>query len=135
VVLFFFKLTSEHNPDVLTDTALIMFHINQILHDNLIVCMTGIEDICMPNKSRLTKYELSRILGIRVSQLSMSAPMLVDVHVSKQHNFMYVAALELKSRVLDIVIRRPLPMNKYYDININELDLPDDIDMIVSMYE
>ncbi len=84
---------------------------------------------------RLTKYELSRIIGIRVSQLSMSAPMFVRVPTSKQHNFMYVAALELKIKALDLVIRRPLPMNKYYEVNIRDLDLPDDIDTLIAMYE
>ncbi len=99
------------------------------------MCCECNEPISFKSKSRLTKYELSRVIGIRVSQLSMSAPMLVDVPYNKQHNFMYVAAMELKAGVLDLVIRRPLPMNKYYEINIQDLDLPDDIDTLVSMYD
>lgn len=86
-------------------------------------------------KSRLTKYEVSRIIGIRTSQLSMSAPVMVEVPVRKQHNFVYIAALELQARALDIVIRRPLPMGQYYEINIKELELPDDVDTVVTMYE
>ena len=84
---------------------------------------------------RLTKYECARIIGIRAAQLGMSAPMLIDAPPSKQHNFMFVAALELKARMLDIVIHRPLPLNRYYEVNISELELPDDVDTLIAMYE
>ena len=59
----------------------------------------------------------------------------MEVPVRKQHNFVYIAALELQARALDIVIRRPLPMGQYYEINIKELELPDDVDTVVTMYE
>ena len=83
----------------------------------------------------LTKYECSRIIGIRVAQLGMSAPILADIPSTKQANFMYVAAIELRTGLLDVVIRRPLPMNGYYDIHIRDLILPDDLDTLISMYE
>jgi len=86
-------------------------------------------------KSRLTKYECARIVGIRAAQLGMSAPMLIDVSPNMQHNFLYVAASELKAGVLDIIIHRPLPLNKFYEINISELELPDDIDTLIAMYK
>ncbi len=84
---------------------------------------------------RLTKYECSRILGIRAAQISMSAPVLLDVPLQYQSNFLLVAALELKARVLDIIVRRPLPLNRYYEVNINELALPDDLDTLIRMYQ
>ena len=83
----------------------------------------------------MTKYECSRIIGIRAAQISMSAPVLVDVPAKYQNNFIYIAALELKQRLLDIVIRRPLPLGRYYEINVADLDLPDDIDTLVDMFE
>lgn len=84
---------------------------------------------------QLTKYECSRILGIRAAQISMSAPVLLDVPLQYQSNFLLVAALELKARVLDIIIRRPMPMNRYYDVNIKDLALPDDLDTLIRMYK
>lgn len=83
----------------------------------------------------LTKYECSRIIGIRACQLSMSSQILVDVPPDQEKNFLYISALELKMRKLDIVIRRPLPMNRFYEINISEMDLPDDIDALLALYD
>ena len=82
----------------------------------------------------MTKYECSRILGIRAAQLSMSAPVMVDVPARYQGNFLYIAALELKQRALDIIVRRPLPLGKFYEVHINELCLPDDIDALINMH-
>lgn len=75
----------------------------------------------------LTKYECSRIIGIRVSQLSMSAPILVQVPDKLSSNFLYIATKELKEKALDINIRRPLPNNKYHIINIKDMMIPDDV--------
>lgn len=83
----------------------------------------------------MTKYECSRIIGIRAAQISMSAPILVEVPEQYKSNFIYIAALELKERLLDIVIRRPLPMGKYYEINVADLLLPDDVETMVDMFE
>ncbi len=86
---------------------------------------------------RLTRYECARIIGIRASQIGMSAPILIDMTAipqSKQSNFMYIAALELKARALDIVIRRPLPMNEYVEVNIRDLKIPDDLEALIALY-
>ena len=83
----------------------------------------------------LNKYECARIIGIRVAQLNMSATILVNVPAEMSYNFLYVAALELKSRMLDLKIRRPMPMNTHYDIHINECDLPAELDDLIAIYE
>ena len=83
----------------------------------------------------LTKYECSRIIGIRASQISMSAPVLIDVPAPKQSNFLYIAALELKRGLLDMKVRRPLPQNEYYEINVKDMLLPTDVDTLIQMYE
>ena len=85
-------------------------------------------------REKMTKYECSRIIGIRAAQLSMSAPVMVDVPIDYQGNFIYIAALELKQSLLDIIIRRPLPLGRFYEISVSELDLPDDIDTLINMY-
>ena len=86
-------------------------------------------------RKMLTKYECSRIIGIRASQIGMSAPILIDVPKTKQDNFHYIAAMELRAGVLDVVIRRPLPMSKYYEVHLRDLKLPDDLDSLLSIYE
>lgn len=85
-------------------------------------------------REKMTKYECSRIIGIRAAQLGMSAPLMIDIDFKHQGNFMYIAALELKRGSLDIVIRRPLPLNKCYEVNVRDMELPDDIDTLIDMY-
>tara|TARA_B100000945_G_C20354758_1_gene584062 strand:+ start:980 stop:1270 length:291 start_codon:yes stop_codon:yes gene_type:complete len=82
----------------------------------------------------LTKYECSRIIGVRASQLSMSAPILVSNIPDKlKNNFMYIATRELIERALDIYITRPLPLNKYYKVHVNKMMLPPDIFVLEEM--
>ena len=86
----------------------------------------------------LTKYECSRIIGIRTAQLQMSAPVLLDLSTIPIHlhtNEMYIAARELKAGLLDMIVRRPLPMNKYTEVHISELALPDDLDALIALYQ
>ena len=91
--------------------------------------------VIMNNDDRLTKYECARILGIRAAQLSMGAPTLVEVSPSLQHNYVAIAALELKLKVLNIVVRRPLPVNRYYEVNIRDLHVTDDLDDVLAIYK
>ena len=87
-----------------------------------------------PQKHLLTKYECARIIGIRSNQLSMSAPVLVqDVPERLKSNFMYIATKELIEKKLDILVRRPLPLNKYYNINVKDMDIPDDLYVLEEM--
>ena len=64
---------------------------------------------------------------------SPSAPILTDSQ-NNCANFIHIAATELKQGMLDIIIQRPLPMGKSYEVNIKDLDPPDDLDAIVSLF-
>ena len=75
----------------------------------------------------LTKYECARIIGVRVAQLSMNAPVQVSVSGPLSSNLMYIATKELLERKLDIIVKRPLPHNKYYQIHLNDMEIPDDL--------
>ena len=81
----------------------------------------------------LTKYEASRIIGIRVSQLSMSPPILVNVPENFKSNLMYIAINELINKELDIYVDRPLPHNKSYKVHIKDMILPDDLHVLEQM--
>lgn len=81
----------------------------------------------------MTKYECARIIGIRAAQLSMTAPILVSVPPHLSSNFMYIATKELKEKVLDISIRRPLANNKFYTVHIKDMIIPEDVDTLESM--
>ena len=78
----------------------------------------------------MTKYECSRILGIRSVQISMCAPIMLDYSVENM-NPLKIAALEMKEKKLDVVIRRPLPNNNSYEINIKNLKIPSEVQSII----
>ena len=79
----------------------------------------------------LTKYEVSRIIGLRAAQLSMGAQPLVRILAPKECDYIYVAALELKERKLPVLIRRSLTGGFHIDVHAADEDLPDDLDVLL----
>ena len=67
----------------------------------------------------LTKYEKARILGARALQISMGAPVLIDLE--GETDSLEIAFKELRKRVIPIVIRRYLPCGKYEDWELDEM--------------
>lgn len=57
---------------------------------------------------KLTRFEKARIIGARALQISMGAPILIDVPQNIKAP-MEIALLELKEGVLPMSIRRTLP--------------------------
>jgi DNA-directed RNA polymerase subunit K len=64
-------------------------------------------------KISYTKYEVARIIGARALQISMNAPILINVEKEKLEELNYdpikIAELEFKSGILPISIKRPMP--------------------------
>lgn len=67
----------------------------------------------------LTKYEKARILGARALQISLGAPVMVDL--TSETDALDIASKELKHRKIPITIRRYLPSGKFEDWNLDEL--------------
>ena len=67
----------------------------------------------------LTKYERARVLGTRALQISMNAPVMVDLE--GETDPLRIAQKELRERKIPIVIRRYLPDGSYEDWGIGEL--------------
>jgi len=67
----------------------------------------------------LTKYEKARILGARALQISLGAPVMVDLLT--ETDALDIASKELKHRRIPITIRRYLPSGKFEDWNLDEL--------------
>ncbi|KAF9168013.1 DNA-directed RNA polymerases I II and III subunit RPABC2 [Actinomortierella ambigua] len=70
----------------------------------------------------MTKYERARILGARALQLSMNAPVLVDLE--GETDALEIAMKELNQKKIPLVIRRNLPNNTYEDWEVSEMILP-----------
>ncbi|MHA1960085.1 MAG: DNA-directed RNA polymerase subunit K [Candidatus Thorarchaeota archaeon] len=68
----------------------------------------------------LTKFEKARIIGARALQISMGAPVLVDMG-SAPGGLFSLAEYELKAGVLPMTIRRTLPTGEFHDIPLSTL--------------
>lgn len=67
----------------------------------------------------MTKYERARILGTRALQISMNAPVLVDIE--GETDPLAIATKELAQRKIPLVVRRYLPDGSYEDWGCDEL--------------
>ncbi|ODV61748.1 DNA-directed RNA polymerase core subunit RPO26 [Ascoidea rubescens DSM 1968] len=83
-----------------------------------------VRDLAIPREKRtttpfMTKYERARILGTRALQISMNAPVLVDI--DGETDPLQIAMKELAQKKIPLVIRRFLPDGSYEDWACNEL--------------
>ncbi|EME49432.1 hypothetical protein DOTSEDRAFT_68260 [Dothistroma septosporum NZE10] len=67
----------------------------------------------------MTKYERARVLGTRALQISMGAPVLVDVE--SETDPLQIALKELREKKIPLVVRRYLPDGYYEDWTCEEL--------------
>jgi len=67
----------------------------------------------------LTKYERARVLGTRALQISMNAPVMVDL--DGETDPLKIAEKELRERKIPIIIRRYLPDGSHEDWSVDEL--------------
>ncbi|KPI44965.1 DNA-directed RNA polymerases I, II, and III subunit RPABC2 [Cyphellophora attinorum] len=67
----------------------------------------------------MTKYERARVLGTRALQISMNAPVLVDLE--GETDPLQIAIKELNQKKLPLVVRRYLPDGWYEDWTVEEL--------------
>jgi DNA-directed RNA polymerases I, II, and III subunit RPABC2 len=78
----------------------------------------------IPNEKRtttpyMTKYERARVLGTRALQISMNAPVLVDLE--GETDPLQIAIKELNQKKLPLVVRRYLPDGWFEDWTVEEL--------------
>ncbi|RPB19402.1 RNA polymerase Rpb6 [Terfezia boudieri ATCC MYA-4762] len=67
----------------------------------------------------MTKYEKARLLGTRALQISMNAPVLVDLE--GETDPLQIALKELSQKKIPLVVRRFLPDGHYEDWTCDEL--------------
>ncbi|KAH0538682.1 hypothetical protein FGG08_004757 [Glutinoglossum americanum] len=67
----------------------------------------------------MTKYERARVLGTRALQISMNAPVLVDLE--GETDPLQIAIKELREKKIPLVVRRYLPDGWYEDWTCEEL--------------
>ncbi|KAL1871364.1 subunit common to RNA polymerases I, II, and III [Diaporthe australafricana] len=67
----------------------------------------------------MTKYEKARILGTRALQISMNAPVLVDLE--GETDPLQIAIKELREKKVPLIVRRYMPDGYYEDWTCEEL--------------
>ncbi|KAL9623785.1 MAG: hypothetical protein Q9160_002016 [Pyrenula sp. 1 TL-2023] len=85
---------------------------------------TSNKDKKIPNEKRtstpyMTKYERARVLGTRALQISMNAPVLVDLE--GETDPLQIAIKELNQKKIPLIVRRYLPDGYYEDWTCEEL--------------
>ncbi len=81
---------------------------------------TASQDKVSVGPPKVTRFEKARIVGARSLQISMGAPILVDVDDSISSPI-DIALKELDSGILPITIRRTLPDGTFQDIPLKWL--------------
>ncbi len=69
---------------------------------------------------KLTRFERARIIGARALQISLGAPILVELP-SSLTDLIDIALRELREDVLPMTLRRILPDRTHQDIALSEL--------------
>ncbi|KAJ3132624.1 DNA-directed RNA polymerases I II and III subunit RPABC2 [Physocladia obscura] len=67
----------------------------------------------------MTKYEKARVLGTRALQISMNAPVMVDLN--GESDPLVIAMKELRDGKMPLMIRRYLPDGSYEDWTVDEV--------------
>ncbi|KKP05962.1 RNA polymerase Rpb6 [Trichoderma harzianum] len=84
----------------------------------------SVKDKKIPDDQRtttpyMTKYERARILGTRALQISMNAPVLVDLE--GETDPLQIAIKELREKKIPLIVRRYMPDGYYEDWTCEEL--------------
>ncbi|EGG21488.1 RNA polymerase II core subunit [Cavenderia fasciculata] len=67
----------------------------------------------------MTKYERARLLGSRALQISMNAPIMVELE--GETDPLQIAWKELRAKKIPLIVRRFLPNGAYEDWSVDEL--------------
>jgi len=97
---------------------------NSLARANANLGVKGLKEKRIDNDKRtttpyMTKYERARVLGTRALQISMNAPVLVDVE--GETDPLQIAIKELREKKIPLVVRRYLPDGWYEDWTCEEL--------------
>ena len=83
--------------------------------------ITGKGDQIVTGPPTLTRFERARIMGARALQLSLGAPVFIEIPKNATSS-LEIAMEELEQRVIPIVIRRTLPNGDYQHLPIDQFE-------------
>jgi DNA-directed RNA polymerase I, II, and III subunit RPABC2 len=83
--------------------------------------ITGKNGQIVTGPPTLTRFERARIVGARALQLSLGAPVFIEIPKNATSS-LEIAMEELKQRVIPIVIKRTLPNGDYQHLPIDKFE-------------
>ena len=83
--------------------------------------ISGKGDEIVTGPPTLTRFERARIMGARALQLSLGAPVFIEIPKNATSS-LEIAMEELKQRVIPIVIKRTLPNGDYQHLPIDQFE-------------
>ena len=83
--------------------------------------ITGKGDQIVTGPPTLTRFEQARIMGARALQLSLGAPVFIEIPKNATSS-LEIAMEELEQRIIPIVIRRTLPNGDYQHLPIDQFE-------------
>ena len=83
--------------------------------------ITGKNGQIVTGPPTLTRFERARIMGARALQLSLGAPVFIEIPKNATTS-LEIAMEELKQRVIPIVIKRTLPNGDYQNIPLDKFE-------------
>jgi len=93
----------------------------EIITKNLEHKPTEISGKIVTGPPTLTRFERARIMGARALQLSLGAPVFIEIPKNATSS-LEIAMEELKQRVIPIVIKRTLPNGDYQHLPIDQFE-------------
>jgi DNA-directed RNA polymerase I, II, and III subunit RPABC2 len=78
---------------------------------------------CVVTPRRLTKYELTGLIGMRVEQLNRGA--LPTVDVGDLTNVRDIAYKELREKKMPLMVSRPLPGGQIEILRVDDIEFDD----------
>ena len=70
----------------------------------------------------MTKFEYTRLIGIRAMQISMNAPVIVDTE--NMIDPINIAKKEIQEKKVPLIIKRKLPNGTFEHWNIRDMIIP-----------
>jgi len=83
--------------------------------------ITNKDGLVVTGPPTLTRFEKARIMGARALQLSLGAPMYIEIPKNATTS-LEIAMEELKQRVIPIIIKRTLPNGAYQNLSIDQFE-------------
>jgi len=108
---------NKYHPECLTGNSMEIEYLSQVKRDN----DNNIIDDNHKTLPFLTKYEKTKVLGQRASQINMGAKPYISVPKNMIDGFL-IAQLELTAKKIPVIIRRPLPNRKSEYWKLSDLE-------------